>query len=224
MIRKTFKPISQCFLNFKVKLVLVKMDLITYETIRNAHRAEKEEELQKLPEGFFESVRNWFKLKENMRDTTSLLEVENAKKLLEDVLNRRQKKIVLAALSTVRGQLPPSGLTEEERKFFDEIVNSLKSFKNNMNEKFKGFDNIVEEKVNEAKKSVEEMRPVEEKIENMFVKPNGKLLVKVVSDLPRFVGSDMQSYGPLKAGDVISLPSEIGKLLITRRVAENILE
>lgn len=200
------------------------MDLITYETIRNAHRAEKEEELQKLPEGFFESVRNWFKLKENMRDTTSLLEVENAKKLLEDVLNRRQKKIVLAALSTVRGQLPPSGLTEEERKFFDEIVNSLKSFKNNMNEKFKGFDNIVEEKVNEAKKSVEEMRPVEEKIENMFVKPNGKLLVKVVSDLPRFVGSDMQSYGPLKAGDVISLPSEIGKLLITRRVAENILE
>ena len=39
------------------------MELITYETVRNAHRAEKEEELQKLPDGFFESIRNWFKVK-----------------------------------------------------------------------------------------------------------------------------------------------------------------
>lgn len=197
------------------------MELITYETIRNAHRAEKEEELQKLPEGFFESVRNWFKHKEKMKDTTSLLEVENAKKLLEDVINRRQKKIVLAALSTVRGQLPPTNLTDEERKFFDEIVNSLKIFKNEINEKFRGYEEIVEEKVEEAKKSIEELKK-EEKME--FAKPDGKLLVKILSDLPRFVGSDMQAYGPLKAGDVISLPEEIGNLLINRKVAENILD
>jgi DNA replication initiation complex subunit (GINS family) len=197
------------------------VELITYETIRNAHRAEKEEELQKLPEGFFESVRNWFKHKEKMKDTTSLLEVENAKKLLEDVINRRQKKIVLAALSTVRGQLPPTNLTDEERKFFDEIVNSLKIFKNEINEKFRGYEEIVEEKVEEAKKSIEELKK-EEKME--FAKPDGKLLVKILSDLPRFVGSDMQAYGPLKAGDVISLPEEIGNLLINRKVAENILD
>lgn len=200
------------------------MDIITYETIRNAHRAEKEEELQKLPEGFFESVRNWFKFKEKMKDTTSLLEVENAKKLLEDVINRRQKKIVLAALSTMRGQLPPSSLTDEERKFFDEIVNILKLFKNDMNEKFRSFDDIIEEKVEEAKKSIEELKPLEEKIEKTVVKPDGKLLVKILADLPRFVGNDMQSYGPLKVGDIITLPDEIGKLLITRKAAENILD
>jgi len=200
------------------------MELITYETIRNAHRAEKDEELQKLPEGFFESVRNWFKHKEKMKDTTSLLELENAKKLLEDVINRRQKKIVLAALSTVRGQLPPSNLTDEERKFFDDVVNSLKSFKNDMNEKFRDYEDIVEEKVNEAKKSIEELKPKEEKIEKLVVKPNGKLLVKILTDLPRFVASDMRAYGPLKIGDVITLPEEIGKLLIARKVAENILD
>ncbi len=200
------------------------MELITYETIRNAHRAEKDEELQKLPEGFFESVRNWFKHKEKMKDTTSLLEVENAKKLLEDIINRRQKKIVLSALSTVRGQLPPSNLTDEERKFFDDIVNSLKSFKNNMEERFRSYEEIVEEKVEEAKKSIEDLKPKEEKIEKPVIKPNGKLLVKILTDLPRFVGSDMQAYGPLKTGDVITLPEEIGKLLVTRKIAENILE
>jgi len=198
------------------------MDIITYETVRNAHRAEKEEELQKLPDGFFESVRNWFKIKEKLKDTTSLLEVENAKKLLEDVINRRQKKIVLAALSTMRGQLPPSGLNDEERKFFDDIVNTLKSFKNDMNEKFRSFDDIAEEKIEEAKKSIEEMKPVG--MENIAVRPNGKLLVKVLIDLPKFSGVDMQSYGPLRTGDIITLPDEVAKLLITRKAAENILD
>jgi DNA replication initiation complex subunit (GINS family) len=197
------------------------MDIITYETVRNAHRAEKEEELQKLPDGFFESVRNWFKVKERLKDTTSLLEVENAKKLLEDVINRRQKKIVLAALSTMRGQLPPAGLNDEERKFFDDIVNTLKAFKNDMNEKFRSFDDIAQEKVEEAKKSIEEMKPVE--VENIAVKPNGKLLVKILIDLPKFVGTDMQSYGPLRTGDIITLPEEVAKLLVTRKAAENIL-
>lgn len=199
------------------------MDIITYETVRNAHRAEKEEELQKLPDGFFESVRNWFKVKEKLKDNTSLLEVENAKKLLEDVINRRQKKIVLAALSTMRGQLPPPGLNDEERKFFDDIVNTLKSFKNVMNEKFRSFDDIAEEKIEEAKKSVEEMKPAEDATKTL-VKPNGKLLVKIMVDLPKFVGIDMQSYGPLKVGDIITLPDEVGKLLITRKAAENILD
>ena len=199
------------------------MDIITYETIRNAHRAEKEEELQKLQEGFFESVRNWFKVKEKQKDTTSLLEVENAKKLLEDVINRRQKKIVLAALSTMRGQLPPSGLNDEERKFFDDIVNALKLFKNFMNEKFRSFDDIAEERIEEAKKCVEELKPAED-LSQTIVKPNGKILVKILAELPRFVGSDMQSYGPLRVGDIINLPDEIGKLLITRKVAENVLD
>jgi DNA replication initiation complex subunit (GINS family) len=200
------------------------MELITYETIRSAHRAEKDEELQKLPEGFFESVRNWFKHKEKMKDTTSLLEVENAKKLLEDIINRRQKKLVLSALRTVRGDLPPSNLNDEERKFFDQIVKILKDFRNNMNEKFRSYEDIVEEKIEDAKKSVDELKPKEVVEPQKLIKPDGKLMVKILDDLPRFVGSNLESYGPLKAGDVITLSEEIGNLLITRKVAENILE
>lgn len=203
------------------------MEIITYETIRNAHRAEKEEELQKLPLGFFDSVRSWFSHKEKLKDTTSLLEVENAKKLLEDVINRRERKIVLSALRTVRGELPPASLTDDERKFFDQLVNTLKAFGNEMTEKFRSYADIAEEKVEEAKKSVEELKsevPVEKQVENKFIKPNGKLLVKALVDLPRFVGSNMESYGPLKIGDVIYVPDEVGKLLISRKVAENILE
>ncbi|MBN2202651.1 MAG: DNA replication complex GINS family protein [Candidatus Aenigmarchaeota archaeon] len=206
------------------------MEIITYETIRNAHRSEKDDELQKLPDGFFESVRSWFKHKENMKDTTSLLEVENAKKLLDKVISRREKKIVLSALRTVRGDMPPVNLSNEERVFFDKMVKILKDFRNNMNEKFRNYDDIVEEKINEAKSSMKDLKPqVElkpEKIieEQKLIKPNGKLMVKILADMPRFVGSNMQSYGPMKAGDVVSLPNEVCKILLDRKVAENILE
>jgi len=203
------------------------MELITYETIRNAQRSEKEEELQKLPENFFVSIRNWFAHKEKLKDTTSLLEVENAKKLLEDVINRREKKIVLAALRTMRGELPPSNLTDEERKFFDSVIKVLKSFRENMSEKFKSYAEVVEEKIEDAKKSLEDLKKEEKKEENMenvVIKPNGRFLVKALVDLPRFVGSNLEAYGPLKAGDIITLPEDVGKLLISRKVAENILE
>jgi len=175
------------------------MDLITYETIRNAHRAEKEEKLQKLPEDFFGAVKKWLSLKEKQKDTTSLLEIENAKKLLEDIINRRERKIVLAALRTMRGELPPSSLTDNERRFFDEIVNILKSFRDSMKESFKDYAEVVEEKVEEAKESVKELK--REEVEHM-PKLDGKVMVKILTDLPRFVGEDMVAYGPLKTGDV----------------------
>ncbi len=199
------------------------MELITYETIRNAHRAEKEEELQKLPPDFFESVRNWFSHKEKMKDTVSLLEIENAKKLIDDIINRREKKIVLAALRTMRGDVPPQNMTNEERVLFDEIIKILKSYKEKLEEKIRSPIEIVEEKIEEVKESIKDLK-VEEVKENKFIKPNGKLLVKILTDLPRFVGSDLKAYGPLKAGDLILVPEEIGNLLISRRVAENVME
>ena len=97
-----------------------------------------------------------------------------------------------------------------------------------MNEKFRSFDDIVEERLADAKKSIEEIRPEErveeaEKAEKIEIKPNGNLLVKALADMPKFVGSDMQTYGPLKTGDIISLPEKIGNLLIKRNMVEQIL-
>jgi DNA replication initiation complex subunit (GINS family) len=122
--------------------------------------------------------------------------------------------------------MPPSSLMDDERKFFDQLVNILKGFGNEMNEKFRSFTETAENKIEEAKRSIEELKPVEIEtpMEKTFIKPNGKLLVKILTDLPRFIGNDMEPYGPLKSGDVLSVPEETGKLLITRKVAENILE
>lgn len=199
------------------------MDLITYETIRAANRAEKEKELQKLPDNFFQAVKTWFSVMEKRKDTLALLEVENAKKLLDEIVNTRTRKIVQAALATVRGSLPPQNLFPAEQKFFYDAVNSLKNFKEEITEQMISFTEIVEEKIEDVKKTINEIKK-EEKVENIIVKPNGKDMVKILVDIPKFIGTDLTTYGPLKTGDLITLPNEIANVLISRKVAENLLE
>ena len=83
--------------------------------------------------------------------------VENAKKLLEDIINRRQKKIVLAALSTVRGQLPQPNLTDEERKFFETLKKlSEMRFESLLNALKKVEDPILKGVINIALKRAKE--------------------------------------------------------------------
>lgn len=135
-------------------------ELITYDTIRKSHRAEKQEiALQKLPENLFILVRNWIDHKQSMqKSTASLLEIENAKKLLDDLLNRREKKLVISALHTIRGDLPPQNMTLDEEKFFDNLVCILKQARQDMREQMFGYDSIIEEKIESARTMMEEMK------------------------------------------------------------------
>lgn len=44
--------------------------------------------------------------------------------------------------------------------------------------------------------------------------------VKILSDIPSFVGTDLKEYGPYKPGDVVSLPDKIAQLFISRKLGE----
>ena len=211
--------------------------MISYESIRAVHRAEKGEGLSKLPEGFFLAVRRWLNYKQGKKDTNSLLEAESAKKLLEDIINRRQRKIIFSALASVRGAAPPQNMTEEEGKFFDEVVKLLKSHQTEAKERLFGSSLDIEEKVKEARESIEEMRMVKEikpEKESASTAPQPKAeglkplnkakKVKILIELPRFIGTDGKEYGPFKIGDVVEMPEEVFDLLAMRQAAEAIEE
>jgi DNA replication initiation complex subunit (GINS family) len=132
--------------------------MITYETISGVHRAEKGPQLSKLPDGFFPAVRLWLSHKKNRGDTSSILEAENAKKLLEYVVNIRLRKIMTAALDSARGSAPPANMTTEEEAFFDKVLSTVKTQQNEMKERLFGAGFIVEQKMEEARRSVDEMK------------------------------------------------------------------
>ncbi len=46
--------------------------------------------------------------------------------------------------------------------------------------------------------------------------------VKIISDIPSFVGTDLKEYGPYKPGDVVSLPEKIAQLFLSRKLGENV--
>ena len=184
------------------------MDLITYETIREVERAERGEELQRLPSGFFEAVNDWMEMKKSKKDASSFIEVENAKKSMDRIIMSRMKKIVLSALmTTMKTKLPPSNLADSERAFFDDIVNVLKKYRNDMHEKMFGLEELVEERIESVKRSLDDMKTKK---------------LKMLADVSKFVGSDMNTYGPLKKGDETILPEDVAKVLISRKVADEL--
>ncbi len=49
-----------------------------------------------------------------------------------------------------------------------------------------------------------------------------KILVRLLRDVPSFVGADLKTYGPLKSEDVVLLPAQNADSLIKRGIASEI--
>lgn len=59
------------------------------------------------------------------------IELKNIERLVEDIFNRRERKILNMALIAVRTKIPPENLSEEENVFFDQLVNFIKTRREN---------------------------------------------------------------------------------------------
>jgi len=166
-------------------------EAISFEVIRKIQRSEQREvKLTKLPENFFSKVKEYLKSKKRVAarksDEKAFIEVKNIERLIEDIYNRRERKILNQALISVRTGIPPENLLPEEKEFFERIVELLK----------------------ERRKKVllPMFEDVEENVEEELVVFN--------EDVPEFVGVDMKVYGPFSKGDVAKLPKENAKVLV----------
>jgi len=110
---------------------------ITYETLFELLRREKNrEELQELDGGFFEDVKDYLKEKKAMiKDDNELFsadnsenikkQIENAKKIIKELYEKREKKIADLAIykSRTRSDLVDSSrFLEKEKQLFDMLV------------------------------------------------------------------------------------------------------
>lgn len=170
-------------------------ETITFELIRKIQREEQRSpKLTKIPENFFAAVYAYVQQKKQLTlrdDRKVYLEVKNIERLIEDIFNRRERKILNAAIISARTNIPPENLTREEKVFFDELVASIKKRRD---EKLQSV--FQPEKVEQAS------------------------LIVFREDVPEFVGSDMKTYGPFKKGDIAKLPEDNMKVLLDQGLAE----
>ena len=211
---------------------MVQEVIITYETLFELLKREKERaDLQKLEATFFADTINYIKDKKKILEakTDSVFAPEERKKterqldniyrILEGLYERRQEKIIQLAMDKSRTSsnlIDTSALLKEEKAFFDSITNCLDTYREAilntvLNEKLPFMQPIEEKKPSELFKSALELR-----------KPTK--LVRFMFHVPKFVGPELEEYGPFEEEDIASLPTEIAEVLITKGKAEEIKE
>lgn len=235
---------------------------INYETLFEMLRREKDkEELQKLNDSFFNDVIAYLEDKKKALNDVTLEsfddkkraegEFENIRKILKDLYERREKKIVNLALNISRTKsnlIDTSALLNEEKGLFDSLMQSLDIgrehiLKKLLESKAPSFEQpklevpaTDEKKPEEAPKDESagtsegtqdvsrESSLSETPTEETPKETKPTKMIRFVNAVPKFVGKELEEYGPFEEEDVANLPTELANVLIEKGRAEEIQE
>jgi len=192
---------------------------VTYDSIFELLMREKSrEELQKLNSNFFTDLLNYISEKRKAADTPakdtfsleekerSSKQIQNIKRMLTEFYERREKKILNMSLIRSRTGadiIDTSALLAEEKMLFDAMVAQLDYYRNSILFKLLNVEpTTAEEKPPETQKDTK--------------------LVRFLHDVPKFVGKELEIYGPFVEEDMANLPSELADVLIEKKRAEEV--
>jgi DNA replication initiation complex subunit (GINS family) len=206
-----------------------KNETITFELIRRIQREEQVlPKLTKLPENFYENTKNYLEQKKKIiaikENKMNILEIKGIERLVEDIFNRRERKICNQAIITARTGIPPENLTGEEQIFFDSVMQPIKFHRVDkldpifaITQSIKAPEPEIQAQIAEIEAETESVTaPKPEVAVPEITSPEivvSLVKVKFLEDTPEFIGSDMQTYGPFNAGDVGAIPIENFDLL-----------
>ena len=178
------------------------MDL-SYDELRRIYRLEKNtSKLTDVDEDFYDSLAEFIQQekKEYLSNLKSLSSAKarnfsNLKKIVEEIFSLREKKLLSRALIASRsGEENNVRLASEEKKTFKELLSVLNRRRDFLKQAFEPGEGKVAEKK--------------------------ELSLKLLKEVPAFVGPDMNEYGPFKADDKVIVPLKVAKLLVARKLAE----
>lgn len=197
--------------------------IITFETLWDILKKEKlREDLQKLEKTFFADVVNYLRTKKSILDSQksknsifastemekTTKQIQNTIKMIKELYDRRESKIVQAAILSARTDkryLDSSNMLPEEQPLFNELLNKLTTSREQI------LNKLLEAELPtaQAPQSLKREEP-----------PTEEGLVKALADIPQFVFSDMNIYGPFAKGEAITAPEEVVRYLTSKNQVE----
>ncbi|MBS3170646.1 DNA replication complex GINS family protein [Candidatus Woesearchaeota archaeon] len=198
--------------------------VITYEILYEILRKEKyRAELQKVDENFYASVIKYLQeklailesqAKKNSVFASTELEktqtqLRNVIKILKELYEKRETKIIQFALFSSRSQnlQDTSTMLPEEYALYCGLKDMFDTYRKGI------INNILENKMPEIKLVEQKDLKTEEKTDSK--------LVLVLNDVPEFVGPDLNVYGPYKVGETQELPLMVAGMLISTGQAKD---
>ncbi|PIY59931.1 hypothetical protein COY95_04430 [Candidatus Woesearchaeota archaeon CG_4_10_14_0_8_um_filter_47_5] len=206
---------------------------ITYETLFEFLRREKgRAEIQELEDTFYEDVVSYIKDKETIvatsqtteERTRNQIQLDNTKKIFADLYAKRETKIIELALIEVKTHAPIStaALLAEERHLFQRLVDDLKQVRESVLQRIIAarLPQLYAQSPHPSFSHPSSGTEAEESAS--FGEPITYVFVRFLTDVPRFLGEDLEVHGPFKEGDMASIPADIARVLIARDHAKEI--
>jgi len=206
--------------------------IITYETLYEILRREKfRTDLQKLDSSFLLDVAEYFKNKEailkSQENKDSIFasrevektrtELKNIRRIINELYERRERKIIQLALLAVRGSIcDTSAMLNSEKELFESLKEVLNRYKSSALSFVFGemqIENVVLPVSIEQKPLKREEKIKEDNTANMR-------FVRFLCSLPEFVGPDLKSYGPFEEGSMAELPVGVVEMVVGNKSAE----
>jgi DNA replication initiation complex subunit (GINS family) len=204
---------------------------ITYDLLFDILKIEKSrEDLQKLDEKFYKNVVEYLSTKESIitNSNTPIREREltriqlgNVKKLLLELYDRREKKIINLAIYKIKtgaGIINTESLLEEERNLFEMLCMQLSRYRDDI------VNNVIEGKMPVANipstSELPDIKTTANIVEETEDTSDGIKSVRFIKSVPKFLGPELEIYGPFEENDIASLPTRIANILVKKDRAE----
>ncbi len=210
---------------------------VTYEELFDALRNErKSEELQPLKESFYSDVIAYLEEKKRILESQGeeaalfssekhkvRIQLENAKKIVKELFERREKKIINMALDRTKARtdiVDTSSLLAVEKAFFENAAQLFAEYKQGVLAKLFSLQapeySGVKENSPNAKQGNDETQEAEQDSRR------GKVTVRFKKEVPKFLGFNSEVYGPFKEEETVSLDLEVAEMLIKNGSAEKV--
>ncbi len=181
---------------------------LDYDELRKIYRFEKNNSsLAEVDGDFFDSLTDFFEKQKkdylhSLHDLSSSKAkiFSNLRKIITEIFNIREKKLLNKALIASRtGELETSQMASAETETLKQLLVVLNKHQQLLNQ-------ILGIK---AKKPVSGSKA-------------GSVSLRVLQNVPAFMGSDMKEYGSFEKGKNIAVPEKIASLLVSRKLAERV--
>lgn len=215
-------------------------NVLTFGELRKKQKEEdREDDLLDLDDKFLMRVSSYLDQKKDADGESR--EYRNAKRVLDKIISIREDKIVKKAKLAVKTDLEASTLNllpeeqelfrdtkqvfENHRKRIEDSVENKGRVQIEENEKIEEEESETVETGNEetGEKSSEEDES-EEQEEKESDAEDGYKIVKIQSEVPEFMGTDLEAYGPFDEGEEVEIPEDNAEILVNRGNAELVEE
>jgi DNA replication initiation complex subunit (GINS family) len=215
-------------------------DALTFSELRKIQKTERrQDDLSELDQNFFLKVRDYLERKKEIDEKSR--EYKNAKRVFRKILSLREDKIVKNARLSLKSNIQASemNMLPREEQLFRDMKKQFNEHRDRIEEVTEGeavetedpepeIEEPAEKRRRENSKEIEDTEPETEEEEKSeedsgdLDPEDGYEIVQVTSEVPEFMGTDLEAYGPFDEGEQVEIPEDNAEILVNRGNAEKL--